>query len=74
MLVLMAPSALLLLLFQIVPIAIGANASFRDWMLTNPKGTWVGLQHYRDVLTDNEFLGWSCPTRSASCSELSPFP
>ena len=31
MLLLIAPAALLLLLFQVVPIAIGTNASFRDW-------------------------------------------
>jgi multiple sugar transport system permease protein len=56
MLLLLAPSALLLLLFQVVPILIGANASFRDWMLTNPKGTWIGLDHYKAVLTDPAFL------------------
>ena len=46
MLLLIAPAALLLLLFQVVPIAIGANASFRDWALYNPKKTWVGFDHY----------------------------
>ena len=56
MLLLLAPSALLLLLFQVLPIAIGANASFRDWMLTNPKGTWLGWHHYVEVLTDPAFL------------------
>jgi len=33
MVFLIAPAALLLLLFQVVPIAIGANARFRDWAL-----------------------------------------
>ena len=47
---------LLLLLFQVVPIVIGANASFRDWALYNPKKTWVGLDHYRAVITDPAFL------------------
>ena len=56
MLFLIAPAALLLLLFQVVPIAIGANASFRDWALYNPKKTWVGLAHYEAVLTDPAFL------------------
>src|SRR5213075_2012226 len=56
MLLLVAPAALLLLLFQVVPIVIGANASFRDWALYNPKKTWVGLDHYRAVLSDPEFL------------------
>jgi len=36
-LLLIAPAALLMLLFQVVPIVIGANASFRDWALYNPK-------------------------------------
>ena len=47
MLLLIAPAALLMLLFQVVPIVIGANASFRDWALYNPKKTWVGLDHYQ---------------------------
>jgi len=56
MLLLIAPAALLMTLFQVVPIAIGANASFRDWALNNPKKTWVGLSHYIDVITDPAFL------------------
>jgi multiple sugar transport system permease protein len=56
MFLLIAPAALLLALFQVVPILIGANASFRDWSLNNPKKTWVGLSHYIDVITDPAFL------------------
>ena len=56
MLFLIAPAALLLGLFQVVPIVIGANASFRDWALYNPKKTWVGLDHYRAVITDPAFI------------------
>src|SRR5437016_11590677 len=55
-LLLIAPAALLMLLFQVVPIAIGANASFRDWALYNPKKIWVGLAHYQGVITDPAFL------------------
>src|SRR5215471_12807802 len=60
-LLLIAPAALLMLLFQVVPIVIGANASFRDWALYNPKKTWVGLAHYDAVLSDPEFLGVVLP-------------
>ena len=56
MLLLVAPAALLLLLFQVVPIVIGANASFRNWALYNPKKTWVGLDHYYAVISDPAFL------------------
>ena len=56
MLLLVAPAATVLILFQIVPIVIGANASFRVWHLYDPEGTWVGLQHYVRVLTDPVFL------------------
>lgn len=56
MLLLLLPSATLLILFQIVPIVIGANASFRDWSLYDPQKTWVGLKHYIYVLTDSTFL------------------
>jgi multiple sugar transport system permease protein len=61
MLLLIAPAAVLLTLFQVVPIAIGANASFRDWALYNPKKTWVGLAHYQAVLSDPEFLSVVLP-------------
>ncbi|MBV8394090.1 MAG: sugar ABC transporter permease [Alphaproteobacteria bacterium] len=61
MLLLIAPAALLMLLFQVVPIAIGANASFRDWTLYNPKKTWIGLDHYRAVLGDPAFLEVALP-------------
>jgi ABC-type sugar transport system permease subunit len=56
MLLLIAPAALVLLLFQIVPIAVGMNASLRDWQLTNPTMAWVGLKHYGEVFSDPVFL------------------
>jgi len=61
MLLLIAPAALLLLLFQVTPIVIGANASFRDWALYNPKKTWVGFAHYGYVITDPAFLRVALP-------------
>jgi multiple sugar transport system permease protein len=56
MLLLIAPAVTLLFLFQAVPIFIGGSASFRDWMLTNPKKTWVGFAQYASVLSDPAFL------------------
>lgn len=56
MLALIAPAALVLLLFQVVPILTGANVSFRDWALNDPKRTFVGLANYIHVLKDKEFL------------------
>ena len=56
MLLLIAPAVLVLVFFQILPILTGANASFRDWYLHDPKKTWVGLNHYAYVLTDAGFL------------------
>src|SRR5260370_35625635 len=55
MLALITPAVLVLLLFQVVPILTGANASFRDWTLHDPKRTWVGLANYVHVLRDAEF-------------------
>jgi multiple sugar transport system permease protein len=56
MLALIAPAVLALVFFQIVPILTGANASFRDWALNDPKRTWVGLANYAYVAGDPEFL------------------
>src|SRR5450759_1756358 len=56
MLILIAPAVTLLILFQAIPIFVGGSASFRDWMLYNPKKTWVGFSQYASVLTDPAFL------------------
>ncbi|MFC7397230.1 carbohydrate ABC transporter permease [Chelatococcus sp. GCM10030263] len=56
MLLLVAPAALVLLCFEVAPILIGMNASFRDWSLIDPKKTWVGLRHYAEVFSDPVFL------------------
>jgi multiple sugar transport system permease protein len=55
MLALIAPAVLTLLFFQVVPILAGANTSFRDWSLHDPKRTWVGLANYAYVLRDSDF-------------------
>ena len=56
MLALIAPAVLVLVVFQILPILTGTNASFRDWHLHDPQKTWIGLTNYAYVLRDNEFL------------------
>lgn len=56
MLFLVAPAAIVLVCFEIIPILIGMNASFRDWSLVNPLKTWVGLKQYIAVFTDPVFL------------------
>lgn len=56
MLALISPAVFALTMFQIVPILIGTNASFRDWSLHDPQKTWIGLTNYRYVLTDEAFL------------------
>ncbi|ADH89217.1 binding-protein-dependent transport systems inner membrane component [Ancylobacter novellus DSM 506] len=61
MLALIAPAAITMALFQVVPIVLGANASFRDWTLYDPKKTWVGLKHYIEVITDPAFFGLAIP-------------
>jgi len=61
MLLLMAPAALLLILFQIVPIGIGLNVSFRDWALYNPKETWIGFKHYIAIFQDSVFMNTVLP-------------
>src|SRR2546429_432056 len=67
---------LVLVLFQVVPILTGANASFRDWTLHDPKRTWVGLANYVHVLRDPDFLGIVLPNTfgfmvaSVACSLL----
>jgi multiple sugar transport system permease protein len=61
MLALIAPAALALLFFQILPILAGANTSFRDWSLHDPKRTWVGFSNYAHVLRDSDFLDTVLP-------------
>jgi multiple sugar transport system permease protein len=61
MLTLIAPAVLALVFFQVVPILAGANTSFREWSLHDPKRTWVGLANYAHVLGDPEFVGTVLP-------------
>jgi multiple sugar transport system permease protein len=74
MLALIAPAVAVLMFFQILPILTGANASFRDWHLHDPKQTWIGLTNYAYVLRDDEFLRTVLPNTfgfmaaSVSCS------
>ena len=61
MLALIAPAVLMLVFFQVVPILVGADTSFRDWSLHDPKRIWVGLANYAHVLGDSEFIGIVLP-------------
>jgi multiple sugar transport system permease protein len=61
MLALILPAFLILLAFQVVPILIGANASFRIYPLFHPTKTWVGFRNYLRVLTDPLFYGVVLP-------------
>jgi multiple sugar transport system permease protein len=61
MLALILPALLILVAFQIVPILLGANASFRRWSLYNPQKTFVGFENYRVILTDPLFYGIVLP-------------
>ncbi len=61
MLALILPAVAILIAFQIVPILIGANASFRNWSLFNPQKTFVGFANYRRILTDPLFYGIILP-------------
>jgi multiple sugar transport system permease protein len=61
MLALIAPAVLALVFFQVVPILAGANTSFRDWSLHDPRRTWVGLANYAHILGDSEFVGIVLP-------------
>jgi multiple sugar transport system permease protein len=53
---LIMPAVIILCVFEIMPIAIGMNASFRNWTLYNPNGAWVGFQHYAYILRDPVFF------------------
>ena len=61
MLALILPAVLILVAFQVIPILIGANASFRHYPLFHPQKTWVGLANYVRVLTDPLFYGKVLP-------------
>lgn len=61
MLALILPAVLILICFQIIPILIGANASFRVYPLFHPTKTWVGLTNYIRILTDPLFYGTVLP-------------
>jgi multiple sugar transport system permease protein len=55
-LTLIAPAALILLVFQVLPIFMGVDASLRRFSLTDEEHPFVGLRNFRRILTDSQFL------------------
>ena len=72
MLAVIAPAVLALVLFQVVPILSGANTSFRDWSLHDPKRTGVGLANYAHVSAIPTSCAWCFPIRLDSWRRASP--
>ena len=74
MLALIAPAVLVLVFFQVLPILVGANASFRDWHCTIRSRPGSASPTMRYVLRDREFLRMVLPntfgfmTASVACS------
>jgi multiple sugar transport system permease protein len=60
-LTLVAPAALVLLLFQVLPILMGVDASLRQFSLTDEEHPFVGLRNFKRILTDAQFLGVVLP-------------
>lgn len=54
---LVAPAALVLLVFQVVPVLMSVDASLRRYSLTDAEHPFVGLRNFRRILTDAHFLG-----------------
>lgn len=52
----LAPMALIFLLFWIYPIVRGIWGSFTLWRAFNPTAPWVGVRHYQGLLADPIFL------------------
>lgn len=55
-LTLVAPAGLILLVFQVLPILMGVDASLRRFSLTDETHPFVGLRNFRRILSDSHFL------------------
>ncbi|HEY3786476.1 MAG TPA: sugar ABC transporter permease [Steroidobacteraceae bacterium] len=52
------PAVLLIASILLVPLVIGLSYAFRDITLLDPRsGSFIGLEHFRDLLTDSGFWG-----------------
>ena len=60
-LTLIAPAALILLLFQVLPILMGVDASLRRFSLTDEEHPFIGLRNFKRILADAQFLGVVLP-------------
>jgi multiple sugar transport system permease protein len=58
---LVAPAALILLVFQVVPILMGVDASLRRFSLTDEEHPFVGFRNFARILSDGQFLGVVLP-------------
>ena len=60
-LTLVAPAALVLILFQVLPILMGVDASLRRFSLTDEEHPFIGLRNFQRILSDSQFLGVVLP-------------
>ena len=51
-----APALAVFALFYLYPIGYMINLSLYDWNFVSPDKTFVGLQNFRDLLADEDFL------------------
>jgi len=54
---LVAPAAAVLLVFEILPILMGVDASLRRFSLTDEEHPFIGFRNYARILGDAHFLG-----------------
>lgn len=53
-----APSLILIIAVMLVPLVVGVSYAFRDIQLLNPfSGSFVGLEHFRELSRDKAFYG-----------------
>lgn len=52
-----APALILIVTVMLVPLALGISYAFRDIQLLNPfSGNYIGLEHFRTLSADQDFL------------------
>jgi multiple sugar transport system permease protein len=51
----LAPDAIGLLVFLVLPILLAVYTSFHNWNALNPKMTFIGIQNYINLMRDNVF-------------------
>ncbi len=55
----LSPWIIGLVAFLLIPMGLAVYSAFTRWTLINPPPRWIGLENFREMLTEDQYFWWS---------------